>query len=456
MKSRSEDVTKEISNYPRVLIFGQPFNNFSGGGITLTNLFKGWPKDKIAVAFLGHGLFNVTTDICHTYYQLGREEHKWIFPLNLIQRKFESGLKNLTPAMEVPINHIQKGLRYQLVNDIFYPFLRWIGVFHFASRLILSERFRNWLIEFKPEILYLQVSTREEIRFANELIDFQDWPSVIHIMDDWPSTISNKGPLKRFWERKIDSELKSLLEKIDLHLSISAAMSAEYLKRYGKTFLPFHNPIETDSWLIHSKKEFSPGNDTIRILYSGRLGIGVTESVVEVASVLESLNADGYKVKFHIQTPTREPKILSRLNKFNTVIINPFADLKDIPTIFSGADILVLANDFSKEGLDYLKFSMPTKASEYMISGTPILVYSPEETAVSAFFKQNECGLVVTRHDREALLEAFKFIIDNKGYREKISKNAVRYAKEKFDAQKVRHAFQHLIKNMGKNRKYVQ
>ncbi len=256
-------------------------------------------------------------------------------------------------------------------------------------------------------------------------------------MDDWPSTISNKGPFKKFWARKIEGELKALLEKIDLHLSISDAMSAEYLKRYGKTFLPFHNPIETDSWLIHSKKDFSSGNNTIRILYSGRLGIGITESVVEVASVLESLNDDGYNIKFHIQTPTKEPKILTRLKRFNTVIFNPFADLKDIPGIFSNADILVIANDFSKEGLDYLKFSMPTKASEYMISGTPILVYSPEEIAVSRFFMQNECGLVVSRHDREELLQAFKFIIDNKEYQEKISRNAVRCAMEKFDAGKV-------------------
>jgi glycosyltransferase involved in cell wall biosynthesis len=274
-------------------------------------------------------------------------------------------------------------------------------------------------------------------------------------MDDWPSTISNKGPFRKFWAGKIDTELKALLEKVDLHLSISDAMSAEYQKRYGKTFLPFHNPIDTDAWLIHTKKDFSYINDTVRVLYSGRLGIGITESVIEVASVLESLNDDGYKVKLHIQTPTKEPKILSRLKKFKSVIINPFADLKDIPEIFSNADILVLANDFSTEGLDYLKFSMPTKASEYMISGTPILVYSPEETAVSRFFTQNECGLVVPRHDREELLKAFKFIIGNKEYQEKISRNAVRYAMDKFDAKKVRGEFQNLINQLSKNNKNV-
>jgi len=27
-------------------------------------------------------------------------------------------------------------------------------------------------------------------------------PSVIHIMDDWPSTISKKGIFKNYWEKK--------------------------------------------------------------------------------------------------------------------------------------------------------------------------------------------------------------------------------------------------------------
>ncbi len=52
-----------MNNYPRILIFGPPFNNFTGGGITLSNLFKGWPKDRIAVASTGHVLNNIRTDV---------------------------------------------------------------------------------------------------------------------------------------------------------------------------------------------------------------------------------------------------------------------------------------------------------------------------------------------------------------------------------------------------------
>ena len=65
---------------PKVLIISQPFNNDTGGGMTLTNLFLGWPSDKLAVVCTGYVLeFNVDTTICRNMYQLGHKEDKWIF-----------------------------------------------------------------------------------------------------------------------------------------------------------------------------------------------------------------------------------------------------------------------------------------------------------------------------------------------------------------------------------------
>ena len=218
-------------NYPKVFIFGQPFNNFSGGGITLTNLFKGWDKNKIAVAYLGHGLYNVTTDVCDTVYQLGQEEYKWIFPFNLLQRKFPSGLKKFNPDKKPSFFLIDRGIRFKIVNRIFYPFLRWIGLYHCLSRIYLSTRLKDWLNDYKPDILYLQVSTREDIHFSIDLINLLKIPSVIHIMDDWPTTICNGSIFKKYWQKKIDGELKSLMNLVDLHLSISDSMSEEYSRR---------------------------------------------------------------------------------------------------------------------------------------------------------------------------------------------------------------------------------
>jgi glycosyltransferase involved in cell wall biosynthesis len=130
------------------------------------------------------------------------------------------------------------------------------------------------------------------------------------------------------------------------------------------------------------------------------------------------------------------------------VILNPFADYSQIPAIFSNADILLLASDFSSYGIRYLRFSMPTKASEYMISGTPVMVYTPDIVAVSKFFSRNECGYCITKESKDEIIKGIRYLINNEEYRKKISFNAVNLAKERFDAVKVRAEFQKLIINL--------
>jgi glycosyltransferase involved in cell wall biosynthesis len=436
--------------FPKVLIFGPPFNNYTGGGITLTNLFKAWPIDKIAVASTGHVLQNLTTDVCNKFYQLGEEEHRWRFPFNLIQRSFPSGLLSFNKQETLSQSPHKTNIRQFLVDRLFYPFVTWLGLFHYLSKISLSQSFKKWLSEYQPEVLYIQVSSREEILFSIELCDYLGIPSVIHIMDDWPSTIGKKGLFKNYWRKKIDKEFRQLLYRMNLCLSISDAMTSEYLNRYDKVFKAFHNPIEIEAWQPYCKTNFELDYDHVKILYSGRIGIGITESLIEVANVIDNLNDSLGNIKLYIQTATNSSPIIHRLEKFKCIVINPIVNYSDLPVIFSQADILIIANDFDKQGIDFLKYSMPTKVSEYMISGTPVLVYSHFETAVSRFFTDNDCGCCVTEQIPEKLSNAIKLMVSDEAYRKKISHNAVRLATELFDSKKVRTEFQQLLINLPK------
>ena len=192
----------------------------------------------------------VSTDVCDTYYLLGKDEQRWVFPLNLFQRSFPSGLmtfgKEKRPIHQpVTGGKIKLSFRQILVDKIFYPIIHWLGLFHCLSEIRLSENFRKWLAGYKPDILYLQVSSREDIEFSLKLTDYLSIPTVIHMMDDWPSTISKDGLFESYWRKKIDKELRILLDRMDLYLSISSPMSTEYKKRYNKNFLAFHNPVDT-------------------------------------------------------------------------------------------------------------------------------------------------------------------------------------------------------------------
>lgn len=48
------------------------------------------------------------------------------------------------------------------------------------------------------DILYFQISNRESIIFANNLVDQLKVPSVIHFMDDWPSVLVSPGLFKNY------------------------------------------------------------------------------------------------------------------------------------------------------------------------------------------------------------------------------------------------------------------
>lgn len=441
-------------NFPRILIYGQPFNNRHGGGITLSNLFKGWEKSKIAVADTGHMMDNVTTDICDTYFQLGNEEFKWRFPFNYIQRKFPSGLKNFN-ANSVNISVVErKKFRYIIVNNVFYPALEWLGLFHCVSKIKMSSAFTKWLTEFNPEVLYIQVSTREMVLFAIDIIDYLKIPVAIHFMDDWPSTISRRGLFRKFWERKIDGELKTLLNRVDLFLSISDAMSNEYERRYGKTFIPFHNPIESDKFLSLPRVQ-TGDHKVFRILYIGRIGIANRESIFSFSRFVSEMAHKTQEVQFHIYTPNINSPEMFRLKNLPNVSVLPAVEHQKIPDLLRVYDLLFLPLDFSQNGIKYAKFSMPTKASEYMISGTPVLVFAPGETAISQFFIQNECGYCVTKNDFNELAKAVDFLIRNEEYRNKISSNAVYIALDRFDVLKVRAGFQKLLVDLKNTRKDV-
>jgi len=439
---------------PRVLIFGQPFNDIYGGGITLTNIFKGWDKDRIAVAATGHLMYGVTTDVCDNNYQLGIEEFRWIFPFSLLQRKFRSG-KLSFGLEEEPGNKQHKfGLRYILVNHFFYPVLEWLGLFHCISRIKMSSRFKTWLSQFSPEIIYFQVSTRDSLLFAETLIDYLKVPSAIHVMDDWPSTISGRGLLKQYWRKKIDREFKHLLSKTDLCLSISDAMSEEYLRRYNRVFKPFHNPIDIDRF-TGIKRETATNDKILRVLYLGRIGVANKKSIHSFSKVVSELKTEQYKITLDIFTSDTDNRFIKKKSGLRNIKINPAVKYEEVPSLLKQFDLLLLPLDFTKDGLRYARYSIPTKASEYMISGTPVLVYAPGETAISKFISSNECGCCVTEQNKNKLETELQNIINDKEYSNKLSNNAFELAKRLFDATRVRSEFQNSLKEISKKDKLV-
>lgn len=435
--------------YEKILIIGQPFNNNSGGGITQSNLFKAWDKDRIAVVCTSHMFNNLNADICNTYYLLGSEEYKWSFPFNLLQRKVLSGELKIKPSAEnkEDAKFVATPLRNKLINNILYPLLEYIGVLHSISKITLSAKLCNWIDDYKPDAIYAQASTRETVLFCSLIQAYTKKPFIFHMMDDWPSTISVKGPFKKFWHKKIDKEFRLLLDKATVLLSISDGMAQEYKNRYKKEFITFHNPIEIQFWKSYQRKDYALSSPTT-ILYAGRIGTGIQDTLKIMAETIENLNkANGYKVNFVLQTSEKP----SWVDKYNYTLHKPLVAYNELPKVFAQADILYLPYDFSEESIRFIKYSMPTKAPEYMVCGTPILMFAPEETALVIAAKKGKWAKLVTENNNKKLSEAVDQLLINEVERTQIALNAIKIAETEFNAEAVRNKFRNLIATIIKN-----
>jgi glycosyltransferase involved in cell wall biosynthesis len=427
---------------PKVLIIGQPFNNDTGGGITLSNLFKGWDRDKLAVVCSAYLLLdNIDTEVCNTYYQLGEKEHKWSFPFNYLQRKYTSGLLKFNEKKIQNLTIEKSKLRVSLIMKVFYPLIDFIGLNHYMNRTTLSEDLCKWLDEYNPDVVYSQTSSRGGILFCLAVESYLKRPLIYHVMDDWPSTISMKGILKNYWHRRIDRELRILLDSATILMSISDEMAAEYKTRYNKDFITFHNTIDIDFWKEYQRKNYDL-NESPTILYAGRTGDGIDTSLELFSTALQNINEElNLSVKFILQTQEKP----LWLKNYKDIIHRPFVSYNELPNLFSESDFLLLPYDFTPAAIKYIRYSMPTKVPEYMITGTPIIIFAPEVTAVVKYAKRQNWAKVITENNVNEVSAAIKQMIESKEIRQQYAINAIKIAEENYNSADVTHRFQEVI-----------
>lgn len=261
------------------------------------------------------------------------------------------------------------------------------------------------------------------------------------MMDDWPSLLKDKGLFKNYWYKKIDREFKILLDKSSLLMGISDDMAKEYKIRYNKNFITFHNPINIDFWKRYQKSVYEL-NDAPTILYAGRVGLGIDTSLEIIAKSIQLINEElNISMKFVLQIS--EKPIWA--NNYLCVEHKDFVPYGELPKIFSDADFLILPYDFSEQAIRFVKFSMPTKVPEYMMSGTPIIIFAPPETALVSYAKKYKWAEVVTRNDVIELSNIIKKLIRSKSLRQTLGENGKEIAEERHDACIVSDEFKNLI-----------
>jgi len=81
------------------------------------------------------------------------------------------------------------------------------------------------------------------------------------------------------------------------------------------------------------------------------------------------------------------------------------------------ADFLLLVNSFLPAFEKQVRCSFSSKTSEYLVSGTPILIYAPTYSSLVAYLGQHNAACIVSAEDSDEALAALNKVFSNIGTR---------------------------------------
>lgn len=301
-------------------------------------------------------------------------------------------------------------------------------------------------IEFAPEVIYFRpIDSKLLLDVTRQVLDKLSTPLIIHMMDDWPSRMQRDDP-GQF--ESFDVELRALVRRASIRLSICKAMSDAYGIRYGGKWIALANGADPGKFPAKNwsaREQVSEGRPFVA-RYMGALADDMTHaSVKDVAESVSRLQSR-YPVRFEIFTmdwcrekAERELGVLPGVKVFGLVAPEQYEQS------LTEADALVIAYNFDERSIAYIGCSLANKMPECLASGTPILAYGPAQVATIGYLKEACVAEVVEAKDRQLLDEALQNLITNPDYCRELGARGRSFVSDNLAKGRVQQSFRNVV-----------
>ncbi len=443
----------ESLEWPRVLfITPLAFNQFTGGGVTFTNLFRGWSKDRL---FTVHAdSLPLSTDTCINYFALGPDELPLVWPFEALRRR--AGRPHNIGAeddrKQPALAAISTSQRPGLLRRLLFRMAGLVfGNSGFPVEANLSDRLAKWIEAAQPDVIYTILGSIEMMELVQKIRERFDLPVVVHLMDDWRVERERYGLLSPLRRQRLNRLFNGAMRTARGHLAISDAMADTYGKEFGVKFKAVQNVIDSDTWLS------LPNRDIVavipaRILYAGSLYEHVQlDSLSDIASAVSRLRAAGMQISLDIMCPEfMITPFRKQLESYDGTRIVDQVPRGQYFEAIRQADLLLLPVNFDNSAIRMVRYSMPTKVPEYLVSGVPVLLYGPKGIAQINYAERAGWGYVVADRDRDTLEAGIRRMIEDKALRQKLVAQARNVAATHHDSTRVRKMFLSVLKRASK------
>lgn len=427
--------------FPRVLLInGEPLNNRSATGITLSNLFCGWPLDRVAQIYTA----NLSPDrsLCANNLKLSARD-MWAFGF---YHRLKDALRERRPtARDEGARSLETDAS---LNARMRGFLTpWMDLFPYR----LSDELVSRLNEFKPEVIYSTLGNIRLLRLVNGLSEGFSIPVVPHFMDDWLSTYSSRGKsVTSMFQRRIVGRLTNEVMARSTHgMAIGEMMAEEYGRRFALPFTAFMNPVPIDG-ATSGCRAVTPtaGNEKVGFVYVGGLHLGRIANILDIGKAVARLRSSGLDVEFSVYTPDADLEMFrDEMISTGGVTLCGSIPPEQVQEVLRHSDVAIHVESFVESMSQYTRLSVSTKIPQYFAAGLPVLVYGPPKIASCRYVVDNECGLGVDEKGEGALDAAIGELALNRELRERLGRSAFGIALEKHDASVEQERFRSCIES---------
>ena len=391
---------KNKKSFPKTLVLCQnKINQFTGGGIVLSNLF-GEVQPKRLMFF--HRDVDYDDD---SLFVEKRLNWRWL-RFNLF-------------------NSIELFARWVVACLVFFkkPSLKdFKGILIQSCYFYFPRDVDQQVKEFSPDVLYAWCSDNLWVKTIKSVAARYNIPYVIHFMDNHVD-LDPKSAFEAATFPVFKRNLSKVVTKSAALYTISESMGESYQERWDKPYEVFHGLIESDKWPLPNDSPIS--DEYFKLVFTGSVEKGQLSGLKDIAVVLDNLIEKGVNIKLILYlTPAYAQSVKSSLENFRCVEIQPHPDFSSLRNELLKADLLVLAFGFDKQTINYYRYSFATKIVPYMLSGRPIFVYGPDEIEPVRYAIKGGWASVVREHDSKLLINTINKLISDKDERDNLAKRA--------------------------------
>lgn len=398
--------------YPRVLVVANnSFSKTDNNGRTLSNLFIGWPREKIAQ-------FCISSDgpdyeVCNNYYCVTDSA---VLDSRLHFRKVDRNTLDPSYCRE-PVGSDGKGKKTafrMLVRDLLWNRDVWN-----------TKEFNHWIKDFNPELILILFSDCSFILdIATSISKKFDVPLVVYNTEGYyffkENYFRTKSLFDWLWfpiyQKRYKKHVEAMMGRVSLSIYLNDLLRDDYYERFKDKSIVLY----TTSTLEATNRSF---DDELIFSYIGNLTHGRPKALLEIADVLQSINPT-WKLNVYGKPLDEYDEIL--LKEHKGISFRGFVKYDEVQKIVVESQILFHAESQEKDRQESLKYGFSTKIADSISSGACFVLYASNDLACSKYIQETGAGWFAS--DRQALKACIEEIVFDPQQRNEVLKKAKQIA----------------------------